>query len=94
MRRAGPRGGRGFSSWLLLTCWLLVKNLGGTILGIVDKGLELLLNGLAQVQGESLGLLGITLEVVAGIARKLTPGGLALAFHLLGLGVQVAFVLN
>jgi hypothetical protein len=49
---------------------------------------------LAHVHGASLDLLGIILEVLAGIARKLTPGALELAFHLLGLGIQVGFVLN
>jgi hypothetical protein len=56
--------------------------------------LERLFNGLAGFQGESLRLLGITLEVMAGIAGKLTPGGLELAFHVLDLGVKVGFLLN
>jgi hypothetical protein len=71
-----------------------MKNLGGTALGPVDKRLEYILNGLAHFQDESLRLFGITLEVLAYITGKLTQAGLELAFHLLGLGIQVWFVLN
>jgi hypothetical protein len=71
-----------------------VKKLGGTVLGLIYKGLERLLNGLAHFQDESLRLFGITLEVLAYITGKLTQAGLELAFHLLGLGIQVWFVLN
>ena len=71
-----------------------MKNLGGTVLGLIYKGLEHLLNGLAHFQDESLRLFGITLEVLAYITGKLTQAGLELAFQLLGLGIQVWFVLN
>lgn len=71
-----------------------MNNLGDTVVGLVDKGHEHLLNGLAHFQCKSLCLLGITLEVLACIAGKLTQGGLELAFHLLGLGIQMGFALN
>jgi hypothetical protein len=71
-----------------------VKNLCGTVLGFIYKGLEYLLNGLAHFQDESLRLFGITLEVLTYTTGKLTQGGLELAFKLLGLGIQMGFVLN
>jgi predicted alpha/beta hydrolase len=70
------------------------EKLGGTILGLVDKGLERFFGDLAHFQGESLRLLGITLEVLVCIAGQLIQGCLELAFHLLGLGIQVGFVQN